>query len=133
MRMNVIDKEKLQYVLKDIDEKIDLLNNQKIKAFFESLGLEQRDDITKDYLNWDNILIVVPNRSILNEIKRYKDSISRISFVVNPNAKQIHIYDFNDWKKSTHNKTQFQIRELLKTNFGGIPKISEDRDWTKLI
>ena len=32
MRMKVIDKEKLQYALKNIDEKIDLLNNQKTKA-----------------------------------------------------------------------------------------------------
>jgi hypothetical protein len=131
--MDVIDKEILSDALKNIDEKIDRLNNQKIKAFFESLGLDQRDDIARDYLKLENILIVVPSRSVLNEIKRYKDSISRIYFAVNPNAEQIHIYDFNDWKKSMHNKTQFQIRELLKTNFGGCPKSSKNRDWVKLV
>ncbi|MFQ6603162.1 hypothetical protein [Flavobacterium sp. C3NV] len=131
--MNVINREALQDTLKNIDEKIDQLNNQKITAFFESLGLLQRNDIVKDYLNWENILIVVPSRSILDEVKKYKDSISRISFITNPNANQIHIYDFNDWKTSTRNKTQFQIREFLKTNFGGAPKTAEDPDWIKLI
>ena len=131
--MNVIDREALQDTLKNIDKKIDQLNNQKITAFFESLGLLQRNDIAKDYLNWENILIVVPSRSILDEAKKYKDSISRISFITNPNANQIHIYDFNDWKNSTRNKTQFQIREFLKTNFGGAPKTAEDPDWIKLI
>ncbi len=133
MKMDFMDREILLDTLKNIDKKIEGLNNQKIKAFFESLGLEQRDDIAKDYLNWENILIVVPSRSTLNELKKYKYSISRISFIANPNAEQIHIYDFNDWKNSTRNKTQFQIRELLKTNFGGSPKISENRDWVKLM
>ncbi|UFH44654.1 hypothetical protein [Flavobacterium cupriresistens] len=70
---------------------------------------------------------------MLNEIKKYKDSISRISFITNANAKQIHIYDMNDWKSATQNKTQFQIREFLKTNFGGVPKTTKDPDWIKLI
>jgi hypothetical protein len=133
MKMNVIDKEVLQETLKYIDEKIDQLNNQKIKVFFESLGLHQRNDISRDYLNWENILIMVPRRSILEEVKKYKDSISRIPFVINPNAEQIHIYDLNDWKNSTRNKTQFQIRELLKNNFGGTSKIYKNRDWVKLL
>lgn len=133
MKMSIADKKNLQDFLKNIDGKIDQLNDQKIKAFFESLGLQERNDIPNDYLNWETILIVVPSRSILDEIKKYKDSISRISFVTNPNAKQIHIYDFNDWKKSTQNKTQFQIRDLLKTNFGGVEKTAEDPDWIKLI
>lgn len=131
--MNVIDKELLEGTLKNIDKKIDRLNNQKITAFFESLALDKRNDISKDYLNWENILIVVPSRSILNEVIKYKDLISRISFITNPNAAEIHIYDFNDWKKSTKNKTKFQIRELLKTNFGGTEKIAEKRDWVKLL
>ena len=133
MEMNVIDKELLHDALKNIDEKIDRLNDQKIIAFFDFLGLHKRDDISKDYLNWETILIVVPSRSILNEIKKYKYSISRISFITNPNAEQIEIYDFNDWKNSIINKTQLHIRELLKTNFGGSQKVSEDRDWTKLL
>jgi hypothetical protein len=131
--MNVIDREALQDTLKNIDQKINQLNNQKITAFFESLGLIQRNDVAKDYLNWENILVVVPNREMLNEIKKYKDSISRISFVTNTNAKQIHIYDINEWKSATQNKTALQIRQFLKTNFGGVPKTSEDPDWIKLL
>ncbi|CAA9194878.1 hypothetical protein FLA105534_00364 [Flavobacterium bizetiae] len=131
--MNVSDKEALEDALKNIDKKIDRFNDQKIKAFFESLGLDQRHDIASDYLNWENILIVVPSRSILDQVKKYKYVIARIYFIVNPNAEQIHIYDFKDWKNSTRNKTQFQIRELLRTNFGGVPKNAEDPDWIKLI
>ncbi|MDR7370283.1 hypothetical protein [Flavobacterium aquidurense] len=127
------DKTSLQTALSKIDQKIDSLNEQKITAFLYALGLTERNDMPKDYMNWQNILIVVPSRSILDEVKKYKYSISRISFVTNPNAKQIHIYNFSDWKSSTKNKTQFQIREFLKTNFGGTPKITEDPDWIKLI
>ncbi|MWB94083.1 hypothetical protein GON26_06890 [Flavobacterium sp. GA093] len=119
--MNAItDVKTLENILKDIDKKIDRLNDQKIVAFFETLGLHKRDDIAKDYLNWETILVVVPDRHTSNEIKKYKYSIARISFLTNPNAKQIHIYDFNQWKDASRNKTQFQIREYLKTNFGGV-------------
>ncbi|WJS93422.1 hypothetical protein NYQ10_15120 [Flavobacterium johnsoniae] len=131
--MNAIDKESLQDVLKSIDEKIDRLNRQKITALIESLGLLERNDISKEYLNWETVLIVVPSRSIFNEIKKYKDLISGVALAINPNAAQIHIYDFALWDKSTRNKTKFQIRELLKTNFGGTEKTAEKRDWVKLL
>ncbi len=127
------DEKALQAGLKEIDLKIDRLNDQKIAALFDALGLAAREDLDSDFLKWDTILVVVPSRSVLNELKKYKDSISRISFIANPNAQQIHIYDFNDWKKSTKNKTKFQIRELMKTNFGGTEKIAEKRDWVKLL
>ena len=71
MKMNAIDKESLQDALKSIDEKINRLNRQKITALFESLGLLERNDISKEYLNWENVLIVVPSRDIFNEIKKY--------------------------------------------------------------
>ncbi|MEP6805842.1 hypothetical protein AB9T88_13795 [Flavobacterium sp. LBUM151] len=129
----ILNEAKLHTTLQEIDLGINKLNDQKIIAFFEFLGLKDREDIPKDFLDWENILIVVPNREMLNEIKKYKDSISRISFVTNANAKQIHIYDMNDWKSATQNKTALQIRQFLKTNFGGVPKTSEDPDWIKLL
>ncbi|WP_338839626.1 hypothetical protein [Flavobacterium ginsenosidimutans] len=125
------DEKALQAGLKEIDLKIDRLNDQKITALFDALGLAAREDLDRDFLKWDTILVVVPSRSVLNELKKYKDSISRISFIANPNAQQIHIYDFNEWKSKTQNKSQFKIREFLKTNFGGVQKISEDPDWIK--
>ena len=127
------DETNLHIILKKVDLDINRLNDQKIKAFIEFLGLKDREDIPKNFLDWENILVVVPNREMLNEIKKYKDSISRISFVTNANAKQIHIYDINDWKSATQNKTALQIRQFLKTNFGGVPKTSEDPDWIKLL
>ena len=132
--MSIIrDEANLHIILKKVDLDIHRLNDQKIKAFIEFLGLKDREDIPKNFLDWENILVVVPNREMLNGIKKYKDSISRISFVTNANAKQIHIYDMNDWKSATQNKTALQIRQFLKTNFGGVPKTSEDTDWIKLL
>lgn len=127
--MSVIkDEKKLLSTIKRIDEKIDKNNNQKILAFFESLGLTERDDVPKNFLDWDTILIIVPNRHISHELKYYKYSISRLFFVTNPYADQIHIYDFDEWKSVTRNKTQFQIRELMKTSFGGVKKTSTEND-----
>lgn len=121
--MNVIkDQEKLLNTIKRIDQKIDKINDQKIVAFFESLELNEREDIPKDYLNWETILIVVPNRHISHELKYFKFSISRLFFVTNPYADKIHVYNFNDWKSATQNKTQLQIREIMKTQFGGVRK-----------
>lgn len=119
--MSVIkDENTLLSTIKRIDEKIDKLNDQKIIAFFEHLGLTDRADIPKDFLKWETILIVVPDRHISHELKFFKYSISRISFVTNPYAQKIHIYDFKEWNAITRNKTQFQVREMLKTSFGGV-------------
>ncbi|MDA6071979.1 hypothetical protein NJT12_20350 [Flavobacterium sp. AC] len=119
--MSVIkDENKLISTIKRVDQKIDKLNDQKIIAFFEALGLTEREDIPKNFLEWETILIVVPDRHISHELKYYKYSIARLSFVTNPNAQEIHVFDFNEWKNVTRNKTQFQIREMLKTTFGGV-------------
>jgi len=123
----------LRQALKKIDQSISGLNSRKITAFLESLALHEREDFPADYLIWQDILIMVPSRAVLNDLKKYKVLISGISFAVNTNAAHIHIYDFKVWENITRNKTQFQIRELLKTNFGGIPKKPENRDWTKLL
>ncbi|GAA3768496.1 hypothetical protein [Flavobacterium ginsengiterrae] len=127
--MSVIkDEKKLLSTIKRIDEKIDKNNDQKILAFFESLGLTEREDVPKNFLDWDTILIVVPDRHISHELKYYKFSISRLFFVTNPYADQIHIYDFDQWKSVTRNKTQFQIREMMKTNFGGVKKTPSENE-----
>lgn len=119
--MSVIKDENLLHsTIKNIDQEIDKLNDQKIIAFFDALGLNERADVPKDFLSWETILVVVPDRHISHELKYYKYSIARLSFVTNPNAQQIHIFDFNEWKNVTRAKTQFQIREMLKTNFGGV-------------
>lgn len=119
--MSVIkDEHKLISTIKRVDQKISKLNDQKIIAFFEALGLTEREDVPKNFLEWETILIVVPDRHVSHQLKYYKYSIDRLSFVTNPNAQEIHIFDFNEWKNITRNKTQFQIRELLKNNFGGV-------------
>lgn len=118
----IINENRLHSTFKNIDNKIHKLNDQKITAFFESLGLLEREDVPKDFLNWENIIIVVPDRHVSQELKYYKYTIARISFVTNPYSNGIHIYDQKEWKKATQNKTQFQIREMLKTQFGGIKK-----------
>ncbi|SHL27445.1 hypothetical protein [Flavobacterium chilense] len=119
--MSVInDESKLISTIKRVDQKINKLNDQKIIAFFEALGLTEREDVPKNFLEWETILIVVPDRHVSHQLKYYKYSIDRLSFVTNPNAQEIHIFDFNEWKNITRNKTQFQIRELLKNSFGGV-------------
>nr|WP_199002963.1 hypothetical protein [Flavobacterium sp. ASV13] len=119
--MSVInDESKLISTIKRVDQKINKLNDQKIIAFFEALGLTEREDVPKNFLEWETILIVVPDRHVSHQLKYYKYSIDRLSFVTNPNAQEIHIFDFNEWKNITRNKTQFQVRELLKNSFGGV-------------
>jgi hypothetical protein len=122
----IINENRLHTTFKNLDQKINKLNDQKIVAFFESLGLVERKDVPKDFLNWENILIVVPNRHVSHELKYYKYAISRISFLTNPYADQIHIFDLKDWKSASQNKTQFQIREMLKTSFGGVKKVTKE-------
>jgi len=121
-----IDKADLDRKLMNIDTDIHLLNDQKINLLLESIGLSNREDIPKDFLKWETILIVVPSRQIAHELKQYKHAIARIAFATNTNAKQIHIYDLKDWKNAFRNKTQLQIRNLLKTTFGGVRKLPED-------
>ena len=55
-----------------------------------------------------------------NAIKKYRYSIERISFLTNPNAEKIHIFDAKEYRQASRNKTQFQIRHMLRYSFGGI-------------
>ena len=57
----VLDKKVLNTVIQNIDKKINQLNDEKIIAFIESLDLDKKN-VSKDYLNWEMILIVVPTR-----------------------------------------------------------------------
>lgn len=109
-----------------INQEISNLNDKKIIRFLEAIGLNDRADIPQDYLKWETILIVVPSRQIANELKHYKYSIDRISFATNNSAKEIHIYNLQEWKNAFRNKTQLQIRNLLKTSFGGVKKTPEN-------
>ncbi|MEN2416196.1 hypothetical protein [Flavobacterium mesophilum] len=120
MKMTTLkDQKDLLSELGAIDRRIHLLNDRKIAAFFEFLGLHQRDDVPKDYLKWEEILIVVPDRHVSNAIKKYRYSIERISFLTNPNAEKIHIFDAKEYRAASQNKTQFQIRQMLRNSFGG--------------
>jgi hypothetical protein len=130
--MSAIENESfLSKELSVIDKKINKLNDEKIKLLFHAIGLTNRKDVPKDYLQWETILIVVPDRQVSHELKPYKYTISRITFVTNVYAKEIHIYDLNDWKKAFGNKTHLQIKSALKNSFGGVQKIQEE--YTKTI
>ncbi|MCV9927080.1 hypothetical protein OIU83_05430 [Flavobacterium sp. LS1R49] len=125
--MSTIENETLlRKELAVIDTKINKLNDEKIKLFFNAIGLTSREDVPKDYLQWETILIIVPNRQVSHELKSYKYSISRITFATNIYAKEIHIYDLNDWKKAFGNKTHLQIKSALKNSFGGVQKVQEE-------
>jgi hypothetical protein len=45
--------------------------------------------------------------------------ISEITFLTNSNAKKIHLFNLKQYKDIAQNQNQFQIRQLLRTNFGG--------------
>lgn len=62
--MFIIEKERLKNRLSVLDESINSLNDQKILALLESIGILERKDIAKDFLKWNTILIAVPNRKV---------------------------------------------------------------------
>ncbi|GEP49358.1 hypothetical protein FNO01nite_00300 [Flavobacterium noncentrifugens] len=124
--MNAIANENaLNTQLETINLKIGELNDQKILLLLQAIGFDL-DKLPKDLLQWKTILIVVPNRKTSHELKPYRYSIDRIALATNVNAKEINIYDLDQWKAAFKNKTQLQIRNLLKTTFGGSKKLPED-------
>lgn len=120
------DKAALDAQLAAIDTQINLLNDQKITMLFKSLGLLDREDVPKNFLEWETILVVVPNRTVSQQLRQYRHSIARIVFATNPNAREIHLFDLKEWKDAFRNKTQLQIRNALKTRFGGLGKLPRD-------
>jgi len=124
--MNAIaDENALNMQLDVINSKISEFNDQKILLLLQAIGFNL-DQLPKDFLQWKTILIVVPNRKTSHELKPYRYSIDRIALATNVNAKEINIYDLDDWKAAFKNKTQLQIRNLLKTTFGGSKKLPEN-------
>jgi len=124
--MNAVANENaLNTQLETINSKISALNDQKILLLLQAIGFDL-EKLPKDFLQWKTILIVVPNRKTSHELKPYRYSIDRIALATNVNAKEINIYDLDQWKAAFKNKTQLQIRNLLKTTFGGSKKLPED-------
>lgn len=126
--MNAFENETaLKNELAALDQKIKQLNDKKIVAFVEALGLHKRKDIPQNYLEWQTLLFVIPDKKISQQLRQYKYGISGIAFLTNVNAKEVHLYDFSEYKMATRGKTQLQIRNLLKESFGGIPKSPKEQ------
>jgi len=120
----ITNEEVLNAGLAEANAKIRQLNDHKIGLLMESLGLG-KDQLPEDYLKWETILIIAPSRKVAHELRPYKFAIDRIAIATNINAKKIHIFNLEDWKIAFRNKTQLQIRNLLKTSFGGERKTAE--------
>lgn len=120
----ITNEEALNAGLAQANAKIRQLNDHKIGLLMESLGLG-KNQLPENYLNWETILIIAPSRKVAHELRPYKFAIDRIAIATNINAKKIHVFNLEDWKIAFRNKTQLQIRNLLKTSFGGERKTTE--------
>lgn len=116
------DRTELDNTLNRIDQEIRRLNDDKIVALVNVLKASFEIAVPSDYLKWEVILIIVPNRKILEALKQYKYRIPRIAVTLNPYANDISVVDQRDWKNASRTRTKLEFKHYLRTNFGGEAK-----------
>lgn len=105
-----------------LNRKICELEQQKIMAIFEYIGLADATYNDKECFRWDKILISVPEQEKFLELQQLENLCSRIEFILNKNSDAYFICDYEDWRNATRGKGQLELDQLLKSNFGFFSK-----------
>ncbi|MDP2160832.1 MAG: hypothetical protein Q8K02_10140 [Flavobacterium sp.] len=82
----IVVKRKYLKQLDELDEAIAVLNEKKIKLLFTMLGIKpSRADLEK-MLEWELILVTVPDRQMAIQLNKLSAYIPTLKFVVRPDA-----------------------------------------------
>lgn len=101
-----------------LNQKICELEQHKIIAIFEYIGLDDATYSKEDCFRWDRILISVPDQDKFLELQQLEHLCSRIEFILNKNSDAYFVCDYEDWRNATRGKGQQELDQILRFNFG---------------
>lgn len=104
--------------LDGLNFKICELEQRKIIAIFEYIGLDHANYNDKECFGWDRILISVPDQEKFLELQQLENLCNKIEFILNRNSEAYFICDYEDWRDATKGKGQDELDYILKSNFG---------------
>jgi|GEM_PF-2247117 len=108
--------------LEGLNQKICELEQHKIMAIFNYIGLDDATYNEKECFRWDRILISVPDQDKFLELQQLEHLCSRIEFILNKHSDAYFICDYEDWRHATKGMGQQELDHILKSNFGFFSK-----------
>lgn len=108
--------------LEALEQKRCELDQQKILAIFDYIGLDEHDYKAEECFKWDRILISVPDEDKYMELQQLENLCGSVEFILNKHSESYFVCDYEDWRKATKGKNQQELQEILKANFGFFSK-----------
>jgi hypothetical protein len=78
----IVLKEKYLSQLADLNAEIDNLNNKKIKVLFEALGISMTDADLIKMIDWELIILTVPDKQMAVQMNKLSAYVPNLKFVV---------------------------------------------------
>lgn len=94
------------------------LEEQKILAIFDYIGLTPEEYHHDACFNWDRILISVPDQDKFLELQQLELMCDKVEFILNRHSEAYFVCDYDDWRRASKGKGQDELRDILQSNFG---------------
>lgn len=94
------------------------LDEQKILAIFEYIGLTPEEYHHDQCFKWDRILISVPDQDKFLELQQLELMCDKVEFILNRHSDAYFVCDYDDWRDASKGKDQHELTQLLRSGFG---------------
>jgi hypothetical protein len=94
------------------------LDQQKVLAIFDYIGLTPDQYDENECFKWDRILISVPDQDKFLELQQLENICPNLEFILNRNSDAYFVCDYEDWRDAIKGKEPDELKDLLRSNFG---------------
>ena len=98
------------------------LDHDKVRAIFEYIGITPEHYDVEQCLKWSRILISVPDQDKFLELQQLEKLCDNVEFILNRHSDAYFVCDYEDWKNATKGKDQYELQQILRSNFGFFSK-----------
>ena len=98
------------------------IDEMKIRAIFDYIGLTPDAYNEKECFKWDKILISVPDQDKFLELQQLENICDAIEFILNRHSDAYFVCDYEDWRQASKGKDQQELIQMLKPGSGFFSK-----------
>ncbi|RZJ73059.1 hypothetical protein [Flavobacterium sp.] len=98
------------------------LDEAKIRAVFEYIGLKPADYKEGECFKWDRILISVPDQKKFIELQQLENLCENVEFLLNRHSDAYFVCDYEDWRRASLGKGMDELDKMLRKGFGSFSR-----------